>query len=189
MMENSKKLPGTCILMAGGKGERMGNPQKFLIEVKGMTILERLFVEIKGMFDSVYIAATSVNNERIREKCKECNILVTSGDYYVSDLHLALRRVQIFPVLVFGADTLIFSMDSFLTYLDIGYSVGKDLVNLISRKSGFNASIFKRAPLSLTEVLDHTDILIPDSVGMNINTPDDLRRAQSIIVSGGKKNQ
>lgn len=189
MMENSKKLPGTCLLMAGGKGERMGNPLKFLMEIDGRSILERLIEIIHRLFDTVYIAVTPSNQERVRSVCKYCNILVTSGEGYAFDLNMALGNILQYPVLVMGSDTLIIDLATFISDMRRGYSERTDLVNLITRKSGFNASIFKRPPSSPTEVLEHTDIFVSEGIAININTRSDLKRASSMILKGTRTNQ
>ncbi|MCL4340480.1 MAG: NTP transferase domain-containing protein [Candidatus Thermoplasmatota archaeon] len=189
MMENSKKIPGTCLLMAGGKGKRMGNPLKFLLEIDGRSILECLTEIIHRMFDTVYITVTPANQERIRAVCKDCNILVTSGEDYAFDLNMALGNILHYPVLVLGSDTVIIDMETFIPDLKRGYSEGTDLVNLIARKSGFNASIFKRPPSSPTEVLEHTDIFVSEGIAININTRSDLKRASSMILKGTRTNQ
>jgi GTP:adenosylcobinamide-phosphate guanylyltransferase len=189
MMENSKKLPGSCLLMAGGKGKRMGNPLKFLLEIEGRSILERLTEIIHWMFDAVYIAATPENEERIRAVCKDCNILLTSGEDYAFDLNMALRNIQHYPVLVLGSDTVIIDMETFMPDLKRGYSEGTDLVNLIARKSGFNASIFKRPPSTSAEVLEHADVFISEGIAININTHGDLEKASSIILKGARMDQ
>ena len=93
----------TCLVMAGGRGERFGNPCKFLEEVCGEGILPRLLRQLGELCRWVIIALSPHTLNCARGFCKELPCLVLPGLGYVEDLSIVLPALRK-PALVAAAD-------------------------------------------------------------------------------------
>lgn len=93
----------TCLVMAGGRGERFGNPCKFLEEVCGERVLLRLLHQLDELCRWVVIALSPRTLDCARELCRELHCLVLPGLGYVEDLSAVLPALRK-PVLVVAAD-------------------------------------------------------------------------------------
>ena len=52
----SRAIPATAVILAGGRGERMGGPKEIL-DFGGVTLLEHAIVLARGMFSDVLVVA------------------------------------------------------------------------------------------------------------------------------------
>lgn len=68
VIENGKTNLRSAIILAGGKGKRMGMVEKSLLELEGKTILERLLVSLFQVVDEVIL---SVRDSDQKEKLRE----------------------------------------------------------------------------------------------------------------------
>jgi GTP:adenosylcobinamide-phosphate guanylyltransferase len=180
-MKRMEKFPESCLVMAGGSGSRMANPQKFLLEIGNESILKRLIRILNSWGLKIYVAATHSNEHDIRSICEGCQILVTSGAGYAKDLHAALKKVKSFPVLVIGADTVVLDSMALRSCIESACDKDSDLVNIINTGTGFSASLFRRPPVYEEEVLVHTDFISSCEAALNINTPEDFRHASGLL--------
>ena len=96
----------TCLVMAGGRGERFGNPCKFMEEVCGEGILPRLLKQLKEVCLWVVVALSPHTLSCAREVCSEVHCLALPGSGYVEDLSLAIPMVRK-PTLVVAADLVV----------------------------------------------------------------------------------
>lgn len=85
-----------ALIMAGGKGTRMGfcGVEKPMIEVGGIRTIERVINALKSTKNiSKILVSVSPNTPNTEKYMREINIetISTSGDDYVKDLHAAFK--------------------------------------------------------------------------------------------------
>lgn len=166
-----------CAVMAGGRGERMGDPLKFAVEVCGRPLLARLADQLRRVCRHVVLVVTDRTREvsRIIEADHTLSYIELPGRDYVEDLGLVLRALPK-PMLIAPADLVI-----------------KDdaLGDFVARALGASASVVsaeavdgdRRTLLGLT--LFHEEggpwLNLPIEGGaIDVDTPDDLERARSL---------
>ncbi|MFM8659053.1 MAG: NTP transferase domain-containing protein, partial [Candidatus Nitrosotenuis sp.] len=93
-----------ALIMAGGKGTRMGMPEeKLLLRYKKPTILHVIEALQNSKCFSKIFAATSPNSPNTEKLISEhIDIIKTSGKDYVSDLNNALSTLNDFVFVVSG---------------------------------------------------------------------------------------
>lgn len=96
----------TCLVMAGGRGERFGNPCKFMESVYGEVILRRLLNQLREVCSWIVLAVSKHTLSCVKEMCLEVECVELPGSGYVEDLSLALSALRK-PLLVVGADVVI----------------------------------------------------------------------------------
>ncbi|WP_243670409.1 NTP transferase domain-containing protein [Vulcanisaeta sp. JCM 16161] len=81
------------VIMAGGMGSRLLNPNKPLINVCGKSMIERVALAVNG-FGKAYIATTARHTEVINwARQRGYEVLITSGTDYSKDLLESLLMV------------------------------------------------------------------------------------------------
>jgi len=93
----------TCLVMAGGRGERFGSPCKFLEEVCGERILSRLLRQLREVCYQVLVALSPHTANCAGEVCGEVPCIALPGKGYAEDLSLVLPALRK-PTLVAAAD-------------------------------------------------------------------------------------
>jgi len=93
----------TCLVMTGGRGERFGNPCKFLEEVCGERILSRLLHQLREVCYQVLVALSPHTLSCAGEICGEVLCIALPGIGYAEDLSLVLPALKK-PTLVVAAD-------------------------------------------------------------------------------------
>lgn len=118
----------TCLVMAGGRGERFGNPCKFMEEVCGERILPRLLKSLKEVCPWIIVALSPYTLSCAREVCEEVLCVALPGLGYVEDLTAILPALRK-PTLVAAAD------------LVVAARALLEFVNLSSRLTGKGVSV------------------------------------------------
>ncbi|WP_243675143.1 NTP transferase domain-containing protein [Vulcanisaeta distributa] len=81
------------VIMAGGMGSRLSNPNKPLIDICGKPMIERVASSVNG-FGKTYVATTARHTEVINWARKRgYEVLITSGAGYSKDLLESLLMV------------------------------------------------------------------------------------------------
>jgi adenosylcobinamide-phosphate guanylyltransferase len=169
------------IIMAGGAGTRLSNPNKPLIEVCGKPIMIRVIEAVKDL-GTVYIA-TTIRHPSIIEFARDqgYKVLITSGEGYPEDFLEALSKVGV-PVLIVPADMPFLSKQFVRKFLIMAAYVMAPMITLMYRKGetlGFTGiSLVRRIKLD-QGIIPWVSLVIPWSKELlNINTPSDINIAQ-----------
>jgi len=96
----------TGLVMAGGKGKRLGLGEKALVKVGGKRMIELVLSSLRSSeeVDDIYVAV-SQGSKGTLDWCRKrgAKVVITSGKGYVHDLDEALSRVKL-PCLVLPVD-------------------------------------------------------------------------------------
>jgi len=96
-----------CVaIMAGGRGSRVGNPEKMLIELCGRPLISILIEELSRFYDRILVI-TSKNHinliKYLRDRA-EVDIVLLGGESYSRDLCELINVIRPRPLLVFPSD-------------------------------------------------------------------------------------
>ena len=98
----------TALVMAGGKGTRMGgNVEKPILQVKGKSMLEHVVDAIKKVqtIDRIIVVVTAnTPNTTVHARRLGIETLATPGDGFEEDTRFAIRKLGLEDVLVIAAD-------------------------------------------------------------------------------------
>jgi GTP:adenosylcobinamide-phosphate guanylyltransferase len=171
-----KRIP-SMLFMAGGKGTRIGNPEKYLLKFGRKTIIEALLEATMQMADAVYLS-TVPGRKVLMDICARLNIitLMGGGTSYVDDLFLAAGHVGRFPLLVIPGDIVLLDKHFLSQFIEIAKESDKELVNLYANGELSGICIMKRRPADSKE-LPYENINFQGNLLVNVNTWEDYERA------------
>lgn len=181
-MKTGSPAFSAVLIMAGGKGTRIGNPFKFLLPIGETTILGRLIAYAGKISPEVWIcsAGSSIPILLGTYGVDYSRIIEGSGEGYSQDLSYALGQIGKTPVLVLPADAVF-----------IDYSVVDELFRLAGRSQSGIISIKQdgrftgvSVVLSLpegSEPLAYEDFEAAGACLVNVNTEDDYQEARKLI--------
>ncbi|MEM4513494.1 MAG: NTP transferase domain-containing protein [Ignisphaera sp.] len=172
-----------AVVMAGGRGSRLGGVKKQLLEVCG-----------RRLIDVALTAAKEINSSKIRVCIKKedaplvgiiedpkIEVILCPGLGYVEDLNYILSSSN-FPVIVLPADMPFLTSNVLKKFLDLAQKETADVVTLMVCKNGncreSGISFFRRAGGSWVNVYfeEHPEL-------RDIDTVDDMKWAESLCDS------
>jgi adenosylcobinamide-phosphate guanylyltransferase len=182
-MSNSNERIPSMLVMAGGKGTRIGNSEKYLLEFGGKTIIETLLEATMQMVDVVYLS-TVPGRKVLMDICVRLNVitLIGRGASYVDDLVSAVRSIGRFPLLVIPGDIVLLNKHFLHQFIEIAKESEKALVNLYANGELSGISLIKRRPVD-SEELPYEDINFQGSNLINVNTWKDYERALNFFTA------
>ena len=157
--------------MAGGRGTRMGNNKKMLLEINGKPALYRIIDSLKELGFSVNICISK--NTEFLSDVGGVSIITGTGDYS-GDLKYSLKLCSI-PTLVLPADV-IFSRSLLEKFIELSGTVRTGIATLKVNGDLSGISIFFERPED--KELSYTNIEISDNSFFNLNYQDDYIRAK-----------
>jgi len=172
------------LIMAGGRGSRIGDPSKPLIKILGKPMIEYVIDAINGLGE-VNIATTK-DHERIIQWARSNNhtIVLTSGRDYPNDLIEALRLTGT-PTLVLPSDMPLLSKEFITKFLRAVAHIRTPMVTL----AAVRGCEIEYTGISYIRDLTMSNGVIPWSTLttawtmelININTREDLEEATKLI--------
>ena len=166
------------LIMAGGKGTRIGNPLKFLLPISGRPIIDLLCHQV-GSFSSGMLFCTSPSSSGpLKDKLGliSSDIIETSGNNYVLDLAMALGSIGEPPVLVIPADTVILDVHELQSFVLAHGGNGGGVVELLNQGKHTGISIYNQIPKGM-EPLPYSEVGSSGEWMVNINTEADYRKS------------
>ncbi|MGC8645239.1 MAG: NTP transferase domain-containing protein [Thermoplasmata archaeon] len=162
------------VVMAGGKSSRFGK-EKLLETVRGKRIID---IVVSNLFASKIggvVVAVSSNAPRTLEYCKRYRRIITPGDGYPEDVKFLLDMFQK-PLLLLNGDSIFVDPGTIRRFISKFH--GKSMTAVVRLKEGtVNIGLNIAVPGDEEdEVIDFENPLL----ALNINTPEDLRRAETI---------
>jgi adenosylcobinamide-phosphate guanylyltransferase len=197
----------SALVMAGGKGTRMGSPEeKPLIEVCGRPVIEYVLEALKKAkkIDKVYVAVT----ERTPKTAKHMEdypvkLVMTPGTDYVSDMGYATQALKLGKFLAIAADLPLITGEVLDRIVERYENCGKPALTVavpIETKTRMGMSVeysFKMddkdvVPTGINvidgskrygdEWLDQDIFLLDkEELAINVNTPKELEIAENIL--------
>lgn len=171
------KIAVSALLMAGGKGTRISNPDKFLLPFGSSTIIGNLLATIKNYADRTFICGHT-NKKAFQELLKGGGIeyIEGTGKGYVSDLNFSLNRIKSFPVLVVPADTVVVRKEVLEEFIREFSKTKTELLTMVDGKGPTGISLFNRIPSGMDEI-PHKNFRAEEDDIININSEADYARA------------
>ncbi len=160
--------------MAGGKGTRIGNPEKCLIVINKRAILDNLVSILRKYVSEIYIsvskgmAATEKEAENLN-----LSIIRTEGRGYINDMNACFQVINDFPLFVVPGDIYVKDEKIFEMFIEMAKKSQKDIINLKSEGDFTGVSLFKKSSGSYEDVCFKSCII-------NVNTMEDARRAENM---------
>ncbi len=171
------------VIMAGGAGSRLSNPNKALIRVCGKPMIEHVIHSVNGL-GRIYIATTARHTEIINwSRGRGYEVLMTSGMGYPKDLLEALQTIGA-PTLFMPSDMPFMTREFIRKFLAMTAYVASPMITLMVERGGevdfTGVSLVKK--LELTRgIIPWTSLVIPWTIELlNINTQKDLELAHSL---------
>lgn len=120
-----------AVVMAGGKGSRLGGVKKQFLKVCGRRLVDISLEIAKNIGRKVYVCITE-EDVVLLGKVVEDNVVVVvcPGLGYVEDLNYVFKLVQ-FPVLVLPADIPFLTLDIVKKFLEIAQEKQANVVTLM----------------------------------------------------------
>jgi len=192
-----------CVVMAGGKGSRLGMGEKPMVRLYGKTLIDYVVSAVRPSVERIIVATTRVTPETRRWSLEMgLEVVDTSGSGYIPDMVEAVERVGISgPVMVIMADLPLITEEivrevidayksrpepalSVHTLLSLHRSLGRrpdvifNYMGELIVPAGVNILTGSRIS---DEQEDFHLIMNRIELAININTPDDLRICERII--------
>ncbi len=125
------------VVMAGGRGSRMGGVEKPLLRICGKPIIGRVISEATIISPRVYVAV-SPHTPGTRRWCIENDIEVidTPGKSYPHDIGYILDNISV-PVLFLPADTPFLTHGVLKHFVEKALSISREIITLIVSKQCF----------------------------------------------------
>ncbi|MCW6159243.1 MAG: NTP transferase domain-containing protein [Thermoplasmatales archaeon] len=162
------------VVMAGGKSSRYGR-EKLLETIHGKKVIDIVVENLSLSIVKRFFIAVSWNAPRTLDYCKRYDSIITPGISYPDDVKFLLEKFSR-PLLIINGDA-VFVDPKTINLFASSYH-GKSmtaLVNSSGRKVyiGLNMAVPGDERDEVVEFKNHI-------LSLNINTPEDLRRAETI---------
>jgi adenosylcobinamide-phosphate guanylyltransferase len=195
----------TALVMAGGRGSRMGGlVEKPLLVIAGKSLLERMIETLKLSHSlERIVVATSPNTPLTTRKAERLNVenIVTPGDGFEEDMQFAIRQLALDDVVVVSCDLPFLTVDVIERAVETYRTSKKPALAVMTpvetyKKSGSTPSyVFDIQGQSLVPVginiidgrrigegqLEQVEMIInSEDIALNVNTLRDLETAKKI---------
>jgi len=170
--------PKVCVVMCGGRGTRIGNPGKYLLQIGDETIIGRIIRIISSIGLSVYLCTNDGSPIHDIYPDLRSHIITTSGNSYVSDMNECLNAVSITPLLLVPGDLVFRSPDTISMFMKEASMIDRDLINLTSNGEITGITIFRKIPSVKPLVYSYVET---DDEIINVNTIEDYSRALRML--------
>ena len=177
-MENTIDDPKTCVIMCGGRGSRINNPEKYLLPIGNETVIGRLIRMVSSLGLNVHLCTRDGTSIPGIYRGTGLKIIISSGNGYVPDMNECLNTVSVLPVLLIPGDIVLGSAETLSFFMKQSSMIIRDLVNLVSNDEITGITIFKKLP-SL-EPLSYSSVVTDDEI-INVNTTADYDRAKKLL--------
>ncbi len=176
------KLP-LSIIMAGGEGSRFGRSDKYMVQIGGVTMLDRIVQLARKLSDDVVICTKKSSESTVRY-CNENSIkfIIEEENNYIDAQRYALCKLRSFPALMLSADLFVFRMDHLLDFVSFSLERKEDVVTLLQRGKTIGVSIFNTCREDMHELSSESFNVMADFC-ININTLRDYQIALEIYSS------
>ena len=173
----------TAIIMAGGMGTRIHDPEKCLIRIGKLSIIANLSEILSHSGFEIVIAITHLHR-KVTQFAEENNIdiVYTAGSGYEKDMAEALVSLAHFPVLVVPGDLLTADRNLFLEVWETGTRSEAGVVTFTLNGNFSGISVINRLPL-IGMPMDFETVDIRSGRSFNVNTPADLELARSYFLT------
>ncbi|WP_456416336.1 adenosylcobinamide-phosphate guanylyltransferase [Methanocaldococcus sp.] len=190
-----------ALIMAGGRGSRMGYVEKPLIKIKDKPLISYVIQPLleSDKINKIYIA-TSPNTKNTKKfiisnykDYKNIKVIETSGRGYIEDLNECIEYFSK-PFLVVSSDLINLTSKIINSIVDYFYSVKSKnpeieaLAVMIPKDKYINPTIDFNGlvPIGINIVSPKSgyqkeEIMIIDELVINVNTPDDLKFAENFL--------
>ena len=196
-----------ALVMAGGKGTRMGiSQEKPLVKVCGRPVIEYVLAALKNArkVDSIVVAVSSCTPETAKymEKC-HVKVVETPGKNYVSDLGYAAQSLKLGVFLAIAADLPLVKGEILDNIIERYERCGKPALTVavpletktrlgMSAEYSFKMDEADVVPVGINVIDGHKRygdewldqeiyLLNQEELAVNINTPKELQIAESLL--------
>jgi|Deesub1362B_J571_1020462.scaffolds.fasta_scaffold00022_74 adenosylcobinamide-phosphate guanylyltransferase len=178
-MGNSLK----ALLMCGGRGKRLGMGEKPLVKIKGKPLIDYALDTLSVCEEVICVASPLTPETAAYLSSQGLEVFMAPGDGFIEDMRLAIETLSITePVVVMSSDVVL--LESILEdVISFYYSCESEAVALYSNgESG-------EKPVGIN-ILDgffidreqsQSIFYISENEYVNVNTPDDLKRAEMML--------
>ncbi|MEW6070822.1 MAG: NTP transferase domain-containing protein [Candidatus Thermoplasmatota archaeon] len=181
-----------AIIFAGGKGSRIGNLEKALLEVGNAKLIDYVINAIKNSNIKEFIVTTSPHTPKTAEYCKlqGYNVRETSGEGYHEDVRALLKLYPVFISIASDIPFLTSSVINTLVKAYKGYSVIGAIPLSLVPKNIKPSYIFKYrneflVPIGVNIVTKSSKSKVikfrEPLLGVNINTIEELEFARKVM--------
>jgi len=182
----------TAIVMAGGRGTRMGGPEeKPLVRVAGVGMLERVVAAIRESTRvSRILVACSPHTPKTEKRVRAMRLrtVQTSGRGYVEDAREASAQARTASVVVISADLPLISGRLIDAAAERYLRAGKPALTTVAKPvdggdpAPVGLNVFDRdALLSGKQLREETFVVDSASLLVNVNTREEVERAERIV--------
>ncbi|ARD85183.1 NTP transferase domain-containing protein [Ferroplasma acidiphilum] len=159
-----------AIIMAGGKGSRMGTAEKMLLKVNGEKVIDAIIKILQNLNFNISLCISE--NTRFLDGYHSLRTIMGQGDYAL-DLNYAIKTCSL-PVLIVPSDVII-KPDMIHDFVTSASSLDTAIATLIVNNKLSGISMFFKKPETGNLPYKNIEILRDDF--FNLNCPDDYKKA------------
>jgi len=208
-MRRAGAIKLTAIIMAGGKGSRLGGElgEKPLVKIGGIEMLKRVDTALKGSryIGRIFVACSPHAPRTLNEaKRRGMRVVVAPGEGYVEDMKYVMRRLQLrHAALVVNSDLPLLTSELVDRAVESFLRAKKPALEVVvpSRtmsKLGFEPpypSPSGLSPVGLNildakatkvgdDILEQAILIVKEvSELINVNTPKDIQKAERLLAN------
>jgi adenosylcobinamide-phosphate guanylyltransferase len=173
-----------ALIMCGGRGKRLGMGEKSMLILGGKRLIEHV-INALDVCDKIF-AVTTKNTPETEEFLKKEGIKIvrTSGIGYVEDMREALKRLSIAePILIISGDLFIRRKKLISDIIDYYFANSSSTIRALQTayRDGIAVGINILDGMFLDEEQKEIIYKVSRNDVININTPEDLKRAEMML--------
>ncbi|MGP6293875.1 NTP transferase domain-containing protein [Caldiplasma sukawensis] len=185
MAENDVKPVFPVLIMAGGKGTRMGISDKGLLMAHGEMLIERNIRLLREYADRIYIATSPFTLKTEKVFKDKYHIIRTEGSGYSVDLAKALEKIGKYPIMVLSSDIYFADPEVPKDFIEKSFNFYNGITNILSDNMFCGVSIFFQNPEMVTSDY-YKNFNYSSSRVLNINDIDTFKNITGKWSSGGE---
>jgi len=171
-----------ALVMAGGRGTRLGGVCKPMLEVCGEPMIARIISAVRSFVECIVLAISGWTRRCLEDLCRDplVECIETSGRGYVEDLATMLSSLRK-PLLVLPSDTPLLREEHIETLLlEAQRAERACVVTLEGPRGPVGISLFR------CEGGSWASIRIDDPLLVNVNTVGDLELVERLCIEGSR---
>ncbi|XRO76161.1 adenosylcobinamide-phosphate guanylyltransferase [Methanocaldococcus sp. 10A] len=189
-----------ALIMAGGKGTRMGNVEKPLVKVNSRCLIDYvIFPLLKSKIKNIFIAV-SPNTPKTKEyvistykSYKNISVIYTSGNGYIEDLNECIEYFSE-PFLVVSSDLINLTSKIINSIVDYFYCIKSKNPDVEALAVMIDKERYPNPPISFNNLVpvginvlspkhgyQKEEIMVIDELVFNVNTKEDLKLAEILL--------
>lgn len=170
-----------ALLMCGGRGSRLGMGEKPLVEVKGRPLIDYAIDALSVCNDVICVTSPFTPETASYLASQGLEVFMAAGGGFIEDIQQAIRELSVTePVVVMSSDVLLLR-NVIEDVISFYFSCETEAVAVYDKPGEKPVGLNILDGFFIDREQSQSIFYIPENEYVNVNTPDDLKKAEMML--------